>query len=288
MRTIARVKRAITALAATGTTIALVAGTVAAAHRRRCRFGSIFLPLLFLSVSVFAGGDGDRPTITFSELYQKGRPADFYNLDFSADDKVCGAALKLLNEPSSIPPGLRMPYDYAKIDTALFLSTASGVAWEQAWLTRRDVGKPRRDLDVAKVDLFNSGTPVDVFRIESYLSGFRIHILLAPPVEQAVTVFRRTEETIDGSPMYEQLTPAREYRIEPNDQLAGDTLRRSESLWRSPYVFMDILHIDANYYVLVMSSGIGDNEHIQSYLLEFHDYNNQQLLCAFRSHYKLR
>ena len=255
-------KRAIMTFATVVTMLACIAGFVVASD-------------LLVSVPAFAGGDDERPTITFSELYKKGRPPNFYSLGFAADDNVCNAALRLLNEPASIPPGLRMPYDYAKIDTALFLNTKSSVAWEKAWLAPRGVGKPRRDLDIVNVSLFNEGMSFSVFRVESFLSGFRIHALLVPPAERAAEVFHRRNEMIEGLPVYEQQTWAPEYTIEPDSRLAAETLGKAITPWSTSFVFVDILQIDKNNYVLVMPSILND-EDVRIYLVKFQNHRSSK------------
>ena len=101
------------------------------------------LALACIAIALFAGtppslAGSDDLRLTYSEMRAKGRPADFYTLEFAAAaDNVCNDALRLLSEPSAVRPSLRMPYDYAKIHSDFFLHTAANITWEPRWVVDR-------------------------------------------------------------------------------------------------------------------------------------------------------
>lgn len=112
----------------------------------------------------FAGAG--EPRITYSEMRTRGRPSEFYKLDYSADDQVCRGALENLNRPMTMPPNLKVPHDYAKIDTAFFLGTGANVSWEPRWLVFADKAGRAGILDSASVEIFNNGQQLRLFRFE--------------------------------------------------------------------------------------------------------------------------
>lgn len=126
------------------------------------------------------------------------RPANFYKLDWSIDDRLCSIALKSLNKPYAVPENLRTwrrpsdnralgKQDYATQQAAYYLGTNENVRWSLRTFNAK-TSKNSQDLkaDVAVLDFFNDGVSRLIIRRTGSLSNYlRTFIMVRNPHSQA-------------------------------------------------------------------------------------------------------
>lgn len=253
------------------------------AVRRTLGLVCITVALSGWAPSAFAGGD--EPRITYTEMRVSGRPAEFYKLGFSADDHLCGSALRLLNRPMPMRSGLRMPHDYAKIDTAFFLGTEANVKWEPKWLVLEDKTGGAGILDVASADIFNDGQQLRLFRFELGVGQGVIHSIFAASPQRILEHLFESDDRVDERRVVTLLSPV--YKLKPYEfdffpTFAKKELGTIEYPWAG--VFADVVEVDGKFYVLVMSA-VDKYRRNRVHLLEFFSHKNRRLVCEYHSEY---
>lgn len=225
--------------------------------------------------------DGQESNSSF-DTFTDGRPPDFYTLGFVGNQSVCDSALWLLNRRASVPPGLRMPYDYAKIDTAFFLSTEASVAWDPKWLII-DNKTPRVGvLDTAIADLFNDDQPLVILRFELSVGGNLRHSIYGIPLRSRHEVLIESESRVEGLQRVEipgPLSLLRPYSVDFDSKVAAKVLGIERPAWAG--VFADIIRVEGKTYVLV-TSALQNYRHNRVYLLEFFSRKDSRLVCEYR------
>ena len=256
-----------------------------------CRQITKFCPLA-LGVLIFLAapwvrpvvGDGEGPRISYSEMRTSGRPENFYKLEYSADDQVCSGALKRLNRPMAMPPNLKMPHDYAKIDTVFFLGTEENVTWEPRWLIFEDKTGHAGILDGTFADIFNNGHQLRLFRFELGVGRGVIHSIYAasPETQEHLT---ESDDRVEGRRVVTLLGPVYElkpYQLDFFPTFAQDELGASEYPWAG--VFADVIDVEGKRYVLV-TSAVEKYRRNRIYLLEFFSHKDRRLVCGYYSEY---
>ena len=248
--------------------------------------------MLFFAVATLFGwaphlmADGDERRMTYSEMYSKGRPAGFYESGFSADAKACRAVLHLLNRPVAIPPGLRIGYNYAEIDTLFLLHTSANVSWEAKWLNfYKSKTRGAGWLDAATADIFNNGRPLRLFRLKGSVSSNYFHSFYATPIERVRDYIVESDDRIDGLPVATLRVPVYELQAIMLDFDLGFAVKElgtTKTPWAG--VFADIVEIDGGTYVLV-TSAIEEYRRGRAYLLKFSSYKDREVVCEFKSRY---
>ena len=112
--------------------------------------------------------------LTGGTIGRVGRAANFYTTEHSYNDQLCADVRRTLNEVYWLRRDLRMPTDYARIESEFYLGTHQNVRWSMIEFPGR-YGTPVRE--IANIDLFNTGEMVSIVRVLATVSSAKHHRL---------------------------------------------------------------------------------------------------------------
>jgi hypothetical protein len=109
------------------------------------------------------------------------RAANSYAIETSYDSQVCPQVLQQLNRTYWMPRNLRMPHDYAELQSNYFLGTHENARWTR--VPMQFANGPIEERETANLDIFNSGVAQTIVRNLNSLASINHQALYVATLE---------------------------------------------------------------------------------------------------------